>query len=76
MTRKEYLKAQVDFLKLIINTMLGVLFAISLYNIQTSSANIIIVTISIVMIGLVLIFVYFKVYIKCLNELEKMHKDE
>ena len=76
MTRKEYVKAQVDFLKMMINTIVAVMFAISLYNLQTSGGNLVNVTISMVIIGFVLIVVYFLKYQKYLNELEKMHKDE
>jgi len=75
MTRKEYVKAQVDFLKMLMSTIVGVLFAISIYNLQTSGANFVNVTISIVIIGFVSIAV-FLVYNKYLNELREMHKDE
>ena len=76
MTRKEYVKAKVDFLKMMMGMMFGAMFAISLYNIQTSGANIIFVTISVVSISLVLILVYFLKYEKYLKELRGMHKDE
>ena len=75
MTRKEYVKVQVDFLKMMMSTIVGVMFAISIYNLQTSGANFVNVTISIVITGIVSIAVYL-VYNKYLNELREMHKDE
>ena len=75
MTRKEYVKVQVDFLKMMMSTIVGVMFAISIYNLQTSGANLVNVTISIVITGIVSIAVYL-VYNEYLKELKEMHKDE
>jgi len=75
MTRKEYVKAQVDFLKMMMSTIVGVMFPISIYNLQTSGTNFINVTISIVIISIVSIAVYL-VYNKYLNELRGIHNDE
>ena len=75
MTRKEYVKALVDFLKIMISTIVGVVFAITIYNLQTSGANLVNVNISIAIIGSILT-VCLLVYVKYLKELCKMTNDE
>lgn len=69
MTKKEVLLEKIDLLKLVIGTIVGSMFAISLYNAQTGNSIFAISIVVVVVLGITLA-VFFIPYKKLLKELE------
>lgn len=71
MTQKDYVKEQLALLKLAMTGFLGAMFAIAVYNIQTSGSNFRNVMAAIIILGIFL-FWLGKMYKKSLNELKDL----
>lgn len=69
MTQKDCLKAKIDFWKILLNTLVGVMFAISVYNLQIHYSFLGGI-ISLVALGVTAILLYSLRYKKFLKKLE------
>lgn len=70
MTENEYIKAQLDLLKLFISATLAALFLICLYNLQTGGVHVFINSLAVIILSPVLlleIWKYFKIAKKLLE---------
>lgn len=70
MTENEYIKAQLDLLKLFISATLAALFLICFYNLQTEGVHVFTNSLAVIILSLVLlleIWKYFKIAKKLLE---------
>ncbi len=71
MTQKDYVRAYLDFLKIVMGGFIGAMFVIAIYNLQTSG---IFMIASISIIFLLIVFVFLSIrYFTLMNELKELH---
>lgn len=71
MTEKEYIMEKFSFLKIGMTATVGTMFALGVYNVQTSGSNFILVLLAIILFGIFLLALG-RAYTKLLDEIKAM----
>lgn len=71
MTQKDYIKEQLALLKIAMTGVIGAMFAMAVYNLQSSGSNVINVMAAVIVLGIVLVLLG-RAYKNLLNDLKDL----